>query len=108
MIGASDEAGQLIHTSEFLEYQGYEEYGNKPGVLYQDNQSAMRLEENGKNSSTRTKHISIRTFWIKDQVKLGKIKVIYMPTNEMIADMLTKPVQGELFFKLRKEILNER
>lgn len=77
-------------------------------MLLQDNQAAMKLEENGKSSSNRTKHISIRTFWIKDQVKLGEIKVVYMPTNEMVADMLTKPVQGAAFHKFRKYLMNER
>ena len=108
LIGASDEAGQLLHAAEFLQHQGYEEFEDKSGILYQDNQAAMKLEENGKGSSHRTKHISIRTFWIKDQVKLGKIKVMYMPTSEMLADMLTKPVQGAAFHYFRRHIMNER
>ena len=58
--------------------------------------------------SNRTKHISIRNFWIKDQVRLGKIEVRYLKTTEMIADLLTKPVQGELFYKLRKLLMNEK
>ena len=108
LIGASDEAGQLLHHAEFLLHQGYEEFEDQPGILFQDNQAAMKLEENGKSSSNRTKHISIRTFWIKDQVKLGKIKVVYKPTTDMIADMLTKPLQGAMFYKFRKQLMNER
>jgi hypothetical protein len=108
LVGASNEAGQLLHNGEFLVHQGYEEYLEKPGLLMQDNQASMKLEENGKSSSNRTKHISIRTFWIKDQVKLGKIKVVYTPTGDMLADMLTKPLQGELFYKFRKQLMNER
>lgn len=108
LIGASDEAGQLLHHAEFLVHQGYEEFVEKPGVLFQDNQASMKLEENGKSSSNRTKHISIRTFWIKDQVKSGKIKIVYKPTTEMLADMLTKPLQGEQFYKFRKQLMNER
>ena len=108
LIGASDEAGQLLHMNEFLEAQGYSEENPVPGVLFQDNQAAIRLEQNGKKSSNRTKHISIRNFWIKDQVRLGKIEVRYLKTTEMIADLLTKPVQGELFYKLRKLLMNEK
>jgi hypothetical protein len=108
LVGASNEAGQLLHNTDFLVHQGYEEFQDKPGLLMQDNQAAMRLEENGKSSSNRTKHISIRTFWIKDQVKLGKIKVVYTPTGDMLADMLTKPLQGNLFYKFRKQLMNER
>jgi hypothetical protein len=105
LIGATDEAGQLLHTAEFLLHQGYEE---EPGTLLQDNQAAMRLEENGKGSSNRTKHISIRTFWLKDQVKLGRLKIVYCNTKDMLADVLTKPLQGEQFYKFRKQLMNER
>ena len=108
LIAASDEAGQLLHMNEFLEAQGYSENRVPTGVLFQDNQAAIKLEENGKKSSNRTKHISIRNFWIKDQIKLGKIEVRYLNTTEMIADLLTKPVQGELFYKLRKLLMNEK
>ena len=30
-----------------------------------------------------------------------------MPTEVMIADLLTKPLQGQLFYKLRKQLMNE-
>ena len=43
LIGASDEAGQLLHHAEFLLHQGYEEFEDKPGILFQDNQAAMKL-----------------------------------------------------------------
>ena len=104
LIAASDEAGLMIHIQEFLKAQGY---GSETPVLYQDNQSAIKLEVNGKNSSNRTKHISIRYFWLKDEVAKGVITIEYLATEEMIADLLTKPLQGEAFYKFRKEILNE-
>jgi hypothetical protein len=105
LIAATDEAGQLLHTAEFLLHQGYEE---ESGTMFQDNQAAMKLEENGKGSSNRTKHISIRTFWLKDQVKLGKLRIVYLNTKDMVADLLTKPLQGEQFYKFRRLLMNER
>ena len=36
----------------------------------------------------------------------GEIKIHYLPTSDMIADVLTKPLQGELFRKLRDKLLN--
>ena len=93
LVAASDELGLLIHIQEFLKAQGYE--SETPGVLYQDNQSAIKLEVNCKNSSNRTMHISIRYFWMKDEVAKGVITIEYLATEEMIADLLTKPLQGE-------------
>jgi hypothetical protein len=39
-------------------------------------------------------------------VNAKEIKIEYLPTGDMIADMLTKPLQGDLFRRLRKELLN--
>ena len=75
-------------------------------ILYQDNTSSIRLEENGKASSTkRTRHINIRYFLITDKIKRGEVTVEYCPTEEMLADYFTKPLQGSLFRKLRNAIL---
>ena len=50
-------------------------------------------------------HIDIRYFFIKDRIDNGDIKVEYLHTKSMIADYLTKPLVGELFYKLRDLLL---
>jgi len=94
---------QILWTRHFLEAQGYQV---KDNMLYQDNRSAMLLEENGRGSSgKRTRHINIRYFFIKDHVSSGNIKIEHCPTTEMVADFFTKPLQGTLFTKLRDQVL---
>jgi hypothetical protein len=39
----------------------------------------------------------VRYFFIKDRIEQGDIALEYLPTAKMIADMLTKPLQGEHF-----------
>jgi hypothetical protein len=76
-------------------------------VIYQDNKSAILLENNGKLSSTsRTKHINIRYFFIKDCIKCKEVKIKFCGTNDMWADFYTKPLQGKKFIEFRKTILN--
>jgi hypothetical protein len=71
-------------------------------ILYQDNKSAMLLEMNGQAlSSKRTRHIKIRYYYVADQVAKGDLRVVWCPTDEMIADFLTKPLQGKAFVKFR-------
>ena len=75
--------------------------------MYQYNQSAILLEKNGRASSgRRTRHINIRYFFVTDNVKDGKLRIEYCPTDEMTGDFNTKPLQGSRFRKHRKDILN--
>ena len=63
-----------------------------------DNKSTMKLEINGRNSCTgNSRHIDIRYFFVKDLVSKGEVKIEYCPTEIMLADFFTKPVQGSLF-----------
>ena len=74
-------------------------------VLHQDNTSTISLAENGRSNSDRTKHIGIRYFFVKQYVENGTMKIQHCPTLQMIADILTKPLQGELFRRLRDLLL---
>ncbi len=78
----------------------------KPIVLFQDNTSTITMVSKGRSTSERTRHIDKKYFFISDRVKNNEIKVIYKSTKEMIGDILTKPLQGNLFNKLRKKLLN--
>ena len=70
--------------------------------FYQDNTSAMRMESNGRKScGEKSRHINIRYFFIKDVLKREGIELIHCPTERMIADYYTKPLQGSLFKKMR-------
>ena len=40
-----------------------------------------------------------------DQVKNGNVVIQYCPTENMVANFYTKPLQGKLFYKFRDEIL---
>ena len=60
LIGADDKMSQMLWTGYFLEAQGY---GIDENILYQDNMSAMLLENNRKKYSTKnTKHINVRYY----------------------------------------------
>jgi hypothetical protein len=77
-----------------------------PASVYQDNQSIMALIKRGSSASDRTRHVAIRYYWVKDRVEAKEIEVVYMPTEDMIADVMTKPLQGEAFKRLRDMLLN--
>ncbi len=103
IIAVDDVLPQLLWTRLFLQEQGYD-FGES--ILYQDNKSAMLLEENGKaSSSKRTRHLNIRFFYITDQIQQGIVKVEYCPTDLMTANYFTKPLQGAKFRKFRDQLM---
>jgi hypothetical protein len=74
--------------------------------MFQDNQSTIHLIKNDRLNSEKTRHIDIGYFFIYDRIKRGDNQVIYKPTLEMMADIMTKPLTGNLFRKLRDLLLN--
>ena len=61
LIAVDNVSVQVLWTKYFLDIQGY---GCTEIIIYQDNQSAILMETNGKMSSTRrTKHINVRYFY---------------------------------------------
>ena len=103
VVGVHEYLPYNIWVQNFMEAQGYK---LKSNVIYQDNQSAIKMETNGRAScSDRSRHINIRYFFVKDYVKRNKIDIQYCPTEEMLADFYTKPLQGSLFRKFRAIIM---
>ena len=95
LVGASDYLPSTIWVKYFMEAQGYQIDTN---LYHQDNQSAIRIELNGKKSGgQKSRHIDIRYFFIKDCLEKDGIKVVYCSTEAMLADFFTKPLQGNLF-----------
>ena len=51
----------------------------------------------------RSKHIKIKYHYIRDMVQRGAMKLLYVATEEQIADVLTKPLA-----RLKFEYFRER
>ena len=69
-------------------------------TILEDNQSAICMAKN-QQSHRRTKHIEIKYHFIRDLVEAGRIKLIYCPSEKMVADMLTKGLPIFQFENLR-------
>ena len=71
-----------------------------PTTIYEDNQGAIELAKNVKYHN-RTKHIDICHHFVRERVVSNEIQVIYCPTGDMIADIMTKRLARLAFEKLR-------
>ena len=103
LVGVDDVLTQVIWTQYFLKEQGHMIQDN---VIYQDNQSAIRLEKNGKRSiSKRTRHINIRYYFITDRIMKQEESVEFCPTFDMIGGYFIKTLQGYQFRRFRNIVL---
>ena len=74
--------------------------------VYQDNYSAILLENNGAQSIRKgSRYMQMNYFFITDKIKSKEIRVTYCPTKQMSTDFFTKPLQGVLYFTYRNSIL---
>ena len=101
LVGLSDEAGPAMNVASFVKLQGYV----PKTCIYQDNMGTIAMIKTGKSKSLRTKHIKVRYFWLCEQME-DDLQIEYMPTGKMIADILTKPMQGALFKRFVKLLTN--
>ena len=53
---------------------------------------------------SRTKHIEIDLHFIRDKVLAGDLKILYVPSAEQIADIMTKPLNSPQFIYLRTKL----
>ena len=86
---------EVIWLRRFLQTQGHT---LEPSIVYQDNLSAKLLVTQGLKRASRTKHMSVRYFWAKDQIDAKRIIIKHLKTDIHPADVLTKALQGAKFF----------
>ncbi|KAL8109061.1 hypothetical protein AgCh_025234 [Apium graveolens] len=71
--------------------------------IYCDNQSAIVMTKNPVQHSM-TKHISIKYHFIREHVEAGIVELIFVPTDQQVADIFTKPLYEATFTRLVNEL----
>ena len=82
-----------VKTEEELE-------GANPSVVYEDNTGCIEWSRNPVDHQ-RSKHIDLRYHYVRAKVKDGDVKLVYCPTEDMVADLLTKYLAAPRFVRLR-------
>ena len=94
-MALTEAAKEAIWCARFLAELGYRKK-DTPVLLRGDNQGSIALAENPE-FHRRTKHIEIKWHWIREVVELGRVSIKFIPTTEMVADGLTKPLAAKPF-----------
>lgn len=101
-IAASECCRELISISNLLTELG--DGPTEPIPFRVDNQTAIRMIEEDNNGGRR-KHINVRYHFIRQVWQQGLIQLVWTPTAEQLADVLTKPLSRAQFTQLRDSIL---
>lgn len=75
-----------------------------PIEIFEDNRGAKLIADDPDRFSAKTKHLDIQHFFCQEQVEKGTVFVTAVPTDDQIADILTKPLGAQKFTPLRKRI----
>ena len=90
---------EQIWLLRFLNEIGYNI--DNQNIIYCDNQSAIALAHNPEHHA-RTKHVDIQYHFVRNCVEDGTMRLEYCPTEDMVADGLTKALRPERHRKLAK------
>jgi hypothetical protein len=92
---AQNKVGDLVEWArEMLDELGYPQ---KKVPMLVNSICAMQMVKQGTGSFKRAKNIKVCYFWLKELIDEGMLELIYMPTDELVADILTKSLTGWKF-----------
>ena len=74
-----------------------------PTTIKEDNQGTIAVAKNP-IFHARTKHIDIKFHYVREALRDGIIELVYCPSENMAADILTKPLSRGRFESLRSEM----
>ena len=72
--------------------------------VFEDNVSCIKVAESPKFTH-RTKHISIKHHHFRKHVSDGTITIHHINTKNQVADIFTKPLDEQLFIRLRETLM---
>lgn len=86
-LAATQASKEAIWLRHLLHDLGFPQL--QPTIIYEDNQSAIMLSHNPVHHA-RTKHFDIQHHFVREKIESKEIDLIYCPTDDMVADMMTK------------------
>ena len=97
-VAASETRHELCWLCNFLADIGMPQL--KPSHLNMDNQSAISVSKHPKHMGC-LKHLNYHWFWLRQVVHDGKVAPAFIPSKDMVADLLTKVLPWEMVDWLR-------
>jgi hypothetical protein len=111
----SENTSRVMTSSTEVECRGHRQFHKElnlftldgPTIVFEDNTAAIGLSKDPGTPHKRSKHFGIEWAFFKQSVERQEIHPVYVPTDDQLADMLTKSLPPQKFIKLRDLIMGE-
>ena len=104
LIALNTAADETVYLRNLLTELGQPQIGAT--VIEQDNKSTIMMAQKSELGTKRTKHFTVRHYFIKSHLDEGNIQLSYYPGETLLADGLTKPLIGPAGRTWAKALLN--
>ena len=96
-MALGEAAKEMKWLRQLLQELGFTQ---EPTEIHQDNKACVQMA-NGNVNHQRSKHIDMRHHFVQEAIKNGDIRLSWVPSADMIADIMTKVLPAPLFTKFR-------
>src|SRR2546430_17391404 len=104
LLALSQTTKESIYTSRLLEELSVRLDSSRIRIQY-DNQQTIRLVNTEiATLKTQLRHVDIHNHWLRQEVMEDRIEVTYTPSSALMADGLTKALQGPKFKEFIKQL----
>ena len=95
-MAVSAAAQEAMWMNRLLQQLGFKT--SQPITLYEDNKAAILFADHP-GDHRRSKHIDTRCYFVREAVTNGEIELVYVNTEDQLADGMTKALQPALHRK---------
>ena len=93
-VALCDAAKEVIYLRQLM--SGLQRKLEQPVLVWSDSRSAIAMTGEG-GTSRRTRHIEVRFHYTRAAVADGRMRLDWVTSAQMVADVLTKPTTREVF-----------
>ena len=104
-VAASSATSEVLYLRKLLSELGMPQMSAT--TVFEDNQPCIQIANNP-GTSARTKHIALRYHAVRERVANGEVKLVYVPTEDQVADLLTKSVGRVILQRLRPVLMGHQ
>ncbi len=104
LVSLCDGVSWVLYVIEFIKELGYNTIAP---IVHEDNLAVINMVRNNNNNNKGMKHVKMKYYFVNQHVKNEEINLIWCKTEEMVADLFTKPLTGQLYEKFKNIIVQE-